>query len=220
MINHLQDLAQAVKDGDNKKARSLTRQLLAEGIPIDLLVEKGLTEPLNSLNSKCTIDDFSLLEIFLAGRAMMDVLEVISNSGQKVVRPLPEMTVILGTIKDDLHDLGKHIVSIFFSLAGLKVIDLGKDVEPQKFVQAAIEYKADCIAVSSLLTITAQYAKEIRRLATHCGLNDITIIAGGAGFRLASRKYLGVDFVARDVFAGLDYLLSLGRRKKNYDQTS
>jgi len=214
MINNLQDLAQVVKDGDNTKARSLARQLLAEGVPIDLLVEKGLTEPLNSLNTKCTTDDFNLLEIYLAGRAMMDVLEVISSSERKVVRPLPEMTVILGTIKDDLHDLGRHIVSMIFSLAGLKVIDLGKDVEPQKFVQSAIEYRADCIAVSSLLTITARYAQEIRQHATRCGLNDITIIAGGAGFRLASTKYLGVDFVARDVFAGLDYLLSLSRRKK------
>ncbi|MDD4753545.1 MAG: cobalamin-dependent protein [Desulfitobacteriaceae bacterium] len=210
-MHNLKKLAQAVKNGNNMMAVSLTGELLANGVPIEHIVEKGLTEPLNSLSSKCTTEDLDLLEIMLAGRAMMDVMDVIVRSGKNLNENSVETRVVLGTIKGDIHDLGRKVVKIVFTLAGIKVFDLGVDVEPERFVEAALKYNASIIAVSSLITIASASAKEIRKFADSAGLESTKIIAGGAGFRISSEKYLHVDYIAQTVFDGLDYVLALGK---------
>lgn len=214
-MQDLEKLAQAVKKGHYTMAVSLAGKLLADGVPIELVVEKGLTEPLNSLSSKCTTEDLDLLEIMLAGRAMMDVMDVIVRSGRTLYKECAETRVVLGTIRGDIHDLGRNVVKIIFTLAGIKVLDLGKDVEPQKFVEAALAHDASFIAVSSLITLTSVSAKEIRKNADLAGLENIKIIAGGAGFRLASTQHLQVDYVAHTVFDGLDYVLAHRRGGKS-----
>jgi len=215
IIMNYSELAEAVKNGDNILAVSLAQDLLQSGATIEVIIENGLTDPLNELSSKCTTDDFSLFEIMMAGRAMMDVMELINKELLEENCISHKGKIILGTIKGDIHDLGKHIVNIIFTLSGFKVIDLGKDIEPKKFINAAQEHKTPFICISSLLTPTAIYAREIKDIAKKQNLNDIIVLAGGVGFEHASKEYLQVDYVAKNVFDGLEYILSIVEGKRD-----
>ncbi|GFN22848.1 cobalamin B12-binding domain-containing protein [Thermanaeromonas sp. C210] len=206
------DLALAIARGDNKEAVAMARQLLARGLDVELVVEEGLTKALESLDVKCNNEQFSLLEILLAGRAMMDVMEQvicrhISLSSSRLKR---NEVVILGTIKGDVHDLGKNIVGLMLKVCGYKVVDLGKDVDPLRFVEAAAHEGARYIGVSSLITTTVDYVKEVKKLAVQEGLKEVRVLAGGAALRQAEAGELNVDYVAQNVFNLLQYLKKEG----------
>lgn len=203
----LDELITAVAEGKNKLAVTMAEELVQAGVPVRAIIQDGLTAALTLLDLKCTSAEFNLLELILAGRAMVDVMD-------KVVEPrLPESiasvltgpAVVLGTIKGDIHDLGKHIVHIVLKAAGYRVFDLGKDVEPALFVQTARAEKADFILVSSLLTVSIPYVRQIRELCQKTGISA-RIVAGGAALQQARAEDLAVDYVAMDVFDGLHYL--------------
>ncbi|MCP4268825.1 MAG: hypothetical protein GY777_25135, partial [Candidatus Brocadiaceae bacterium] len=107
---------------------------------------------------------------------------------------------------------GKHLVSTLSSLSGIKVIDLGKDVPPENFVDTAIKENADIIGVSTLMTVCLPAINEIRALA-HKKQFDPCIVAGGAGTHQAEPEYLDVDYVAFDAFEGLEYFLKFDSGK-------
>lgn len=207
----IHDLSRAITCGKNKEAVELAQKLLQSGSDLEAVMEEGLTKALESLDAKCNNEQFSLLEILLAGRAMMDVMEqvVCKRFAEKFPWQQGTSKIILGTIKGDVHDLGKNIVSLMLKVAGYGVTDLGKDVEPWRFVQAAVEEGAPYIGVSSLLTTTVPYVGEIRELLQAAGLQGVRVIAGGAALQQAQPAELNVDYVARNVFDMLRYLQQL-----------
>lgn len=201
-------LAEAVTLGKNHEAVKLASRLMANGVSEQEIITEGLTKALEALDVKCSVMEFNLLEILLAGRAMTDVMD-------KVVRPrlfaagnvyfLNQPVIVLGTIRGDIHDLGKRIVATVFTAAGFRVVDLGIDVAPEEFVLAAGREHASFIGVSSLLTVTIPEIYRIKELIFKRSLSGVEVIAGGAAICRMSREYLNVDFVALDVMAAWRY---------------
>jgi len=201
------ELIDAIIKGEAEKAVKIAELLISEGFSCESIIEKGLTEALRSLDSKCTNEEFNLLEIMLAGRAMVSVLnEVIAPLLPSNAPCSINKTIVLGTIKGDIHDLGKQVVRLLFSARGLRVIDLGKDVEPLDFVRIATNEGASYIGVSSLLTISIPFIREIKKILRREGYNNIKVIAGGAAIKQARPEDLDVDYIAKDPFDALHYI--------------
>jgi len=211
----IKDIKQAIIAGDNEDAVAIAGTLTNMGIKSKEIIIIGVTKAMEYLDVKCTIQDFCLLELMLAGRAAMDVIDylfaegIINDDTLLDSNPLPEKKIILGTIKGDIHELGKNIFSMVMRSYGYQVIDMGKDVDPANLVMCAIDHKAEFIAVSSLLTNTIPHVREVRKYAADRGEHTIKIIAGGAVLRQSSAEYLNVDYVADTVFDGLHYIESI-----------
>lgn len=212
MVNKKPDilpLINAVVNGDNTLSVELSEQLVKNGLPVDLLIHDGLTAALRSLDVKCTNEEFNLLEIMLAGRAMMSVMDkvvakYVPSLGQDAASP--GQTIILGTIRGDIHELGKHVVKMLLKANGFRVVDIGRDVPPAHFVKAAIREGAAYIGVSSLITLTIPSIREIKRILAAEGAPNITVLAGGAAIQQANPSDLNVDFVAKNAFDALHFL--------------
>lgn len=186
---------------------------MASGFEVHQLIEDGLTKALESLDFKCNNDQLSLLEILLAGRAMMEVMDRVitpylekNKDFQAAKESLLKETIILGTIQGDIHDLGKNIVAILLKVSGYRVVDLGKDVAPSVFVEAALRENAKIIGVSSLITSTIPHIRQLKTELSAAGLQDLRVVAGGAALRQVSPKDLNVDLVADNVFDLLNFL--------------
>ncbi len=208
----IDELIQAIVQGEAHLSVSLAEGLIAKGLTIESLIQDGLTAALQSLNAKCTNEEFNLLEIMLAGRAMMAVMDNVVarylSPSQSIVTS-PARTVVLGTIEGDIHELGKHVVKMLLRSSGYRVIDIGKDITPEEFVERAIREDAGYIGVSSLLTPTIPSIRRIKELLKKSGRQDIKVIAGGGAIQQTSRDDLNVDFVAQSAFDILHYLNSL-----------
>ena len=167
------------------------------------------------LDKKCSIQEFCLLELMLAGRAAMDIIDYLYAERIKIEDTLintdlyPRKKIILGTIKGDIHEIGKNIASMIMKSYGYQVIDMGKDVDPSDLVMTAIDNRADFIGVSSLITTSIPYVREVRRVAVDKGFHTLKIIAGGAALKQSSAEYLNADYVADTVFDGLHYIKSI-----------
>src|SRR5512143_1763900 len=205
-VANLQSLIEAVVNGENDRSVVLAECLVRDGWVVERLIHEGLTAALRSLDAKCTNEEFNLLEIMLAGRAVMD--KVVAKHLPAVTPPLvaPGQTIILGTIKGDIHELGKHVVKMLLKANGFKVIDIGKDVHPANFVKAAAIEGAASIGVSSLITLTIPYIREIRHILAAEGMQGVTVLAGGAAIQQARPEDLNVDFIAKNAFDGLHFL--------------
>jgi methanogenic corrinoid protein MtbC1 len=202
-------LIQAIVNGDTQRSVELSEKFLGSGFPVEKIIHEGLTEALRSLDSKCTNEEFNLLEIMLAGRSMMAVMDKVVAKylpHSSKAEPAPEKTIVLGTIKGDIHELGKHVVKMLLRANGFRVIDIGKDEYPARFVETAIMEGAGFIGVSSLITLTIPYIREIKGVLYKEALAGIKVIAGGAAIQQAQADDLNVDYIARDAFDALHYL--------------
>jgi methylmalonyl-CoA mutase cobalamin-binding domain/chain len=148
----------------------------------------------------------------LAGRAAMDVIDCLYADGTATDDILfnkdqyPGKKIILGTIKGDIHEIGRNIFSMVMRSHGYQILDMGKDVDPADLVTAAIDNQADFIGISSLITTTIPQVREVKRLAMDKGLSAVKIIAGGAALQQSSAEYLNVDHLADTAFDGLHYI--------------
>ena len=211
----IKNIKQAIIAGENEDAVAIANTLTSRGIKPKEIIIDGVTKAMEYLDKKCTIQEFCLLELMLAGRAAMDVIDylctegLINDDASLDSDPFPREKIILGTIKGDLHEIGKNIFSMTMRSYGYQVIDMGKDVDPADLVMSAIDHKADFIALSSLITTTIPYVREVRKYAMARGVHAVKIIAGGAALKQSSAEYLNVDYVADTVFDGLHYIRSI-----------
>ncbi len=217
-MNDLSQLISFVEHGDNQKAVAEADRLVLAGVPVKEIISDGLVVALQDLENKCTIENFQLLEVLLSARAMVEVIDQvvamkiesemdrIVTDHEKLYGQEKKKTIVIGTIQGDVHDLGKHIVATISSLSGCHVIDLGKDVSPEKFIDAAVSENADIIGVSSLMTVCLPSINKVRPLAKKRGIHPI-VVAGGAAVQQAEEGYLDVDYIAFDAFDGLNYFL-------------
>ncbi len=217
MIVTIKEMQKAIVAGKNDDAVVIASTLINTGVKVEKIIIHGVTKAMEHLDKKCTIQKFCLLELMLAGRAAMDVIDHLcaegkfSDANDKSIdsNPLPRKNIILGTIKGDMHEIGKNIFSMVMKSYGYQTIDMGKDIDPADLVMSAIDHKADIIAVSSLITTTIPHIREIRKNAADQGYKNIKVVAGGAALRQSSAQYLNVDYVAETVFDGLHYIRSI-----------
>jgi len=192
-MNIFEKLSGSLQAGDTDAVASLTRQAIDDKIEPKDILDNGLIAGMAVVGERFKSHKIFLPDVLLAARAMyagMDLLKPLM-----IREGIPSIgKVVIGTVKGDLHDIGKNLVGIMLKGAGFEVIDLGKDVAPEKFVETAVKEKAEVIGLSAILTTTMVGMKEVVRLAKERGIGDrVKIIVGGAPLSLEYAGEIGAD---------------------------
>jgi len=191
-------------EGNSQEAVIYAETLLNEGMSKEQIIMYGLEEAMLQLGTKCTVEQFNLLEIMLAGRSVMEVMKCIYPEGT-----FPEETkgtVVIAALEGDVHDLGKNILKMVLMAKGYRVIDCGKDCPIQRLVDTSKEHAPFAVGISGLITSIIPLVKQVRNALNAQGLDHIKIIAGGAALKQSLKEQLNVDFVADSAFDGVHYL--------------
>lgn len=175
-----EDIAQAVIHGDAPRVKQLTEEGLQKEIPPMELINEGLIKGMDVVGEQFRKMEISVPEVLISARAMLTSMELL--------KPLlakhdvkPRGTLVIGTVKGDIHDIGKNLVAMLMEGAGFEVIDLGVDVSPQQFVEEITQSRPNIVGLSALLTITMQEMPEIIRAIKKAGLrSQVKIMIGGA----------------------------------------
>jgi len=204
-----EEISSALQQGRKPKVEELVQQAIDEGLSPKTILEEGLLSGMAIIGEKFKNNEVFVPEVLIAARAM--------NAGVAVLKP--HMTaadivnrgkVVIGTVKGDLHDIGKNLVKLMMEGRGLTVIDLGVDISAEKFVDAAIANDADIICCSALLTTTMNEMKEVVTLSTQKGIRDkIKIMVGGAPITQNFCASIGADRYEVDAASAADAALEL-----------
>lgn len=194
----LQDVAQSVIEGDIDRVKDLTKILLDSGTDPLEIINQGLIAGMNVVGERFKAGDMFVPEVLMCARAM--------SSGMELVKPkIADRKVqsagrfLIGTVKSDLHDIGKNLVAMMVESAGFEVINLGIDIAPEKFVEAIKEYKPDIVGMSALLTTTLPFMKDTIEAIEEAGLRDqVKIIIGGAPVTQSYADEIGADGYAAE----------------------
>ncbi|MEM4729451.1 MAG: corrinoid protein [Thermoplasmata archaeon] len=200
----LQELAGAVIEGDAERVTEIVRALLARGLAPSRIVNEGLIAGMNTVGERFKEGEFFIPEVMMSARAM--------HAGLGIVRPLltkseeaGKGTVVICTVKGDVHDIGKNLVAMMLEGAGFRVIDLGTDVPPERIVEVVKKEGADILAMSTLLTTTLPRIPEAIRALEAAGLrNRVKVMVGGAPVTQAFAEKAGADGYAPDAALAVD----------------
>lgn len=193
-----EQMSAALQKGRAPEVKELVQAAIDEGIDAQTILEEGLMSGMNIIGEKFKKNEVFVPEVLIAARAM--------NQGTELLKPLlidagakAKGKVVLGTVKGDLHDIGKNLVRMMMEGKGLEVIDLGADVPAQKFIDTAKEEGAQIIACSALLTTTMTEMQNVVNAARDSGIRDnITIMVGGAPVTSAFCESIGADIYTAD----------------------
>lgn len=189
----LQALFQAVLDGDTPATRAIVEQALAEGVDGQELLDHTLIPAMDEVGRRFEADEYFVPELLIAARAMKAALSLIRpqlvGSGAR-----PAGTVVIGTVRGDLHDIGKNLVAAMLEGGGFEVVDLGVDVAPEQFIAAARESGAEIVAMSALLTTTVPGMKATIHALREAGIRDqVKVMVGGAPLTQRFADDIGAD---------------------------
>jgi corrinoid protein of di/trimethylamine methyltransferase len=190
-------LYDAILKGDAKTAKQATETALAEGRDPMALVHDVMMPAMDEVGKRYERNEYFVPELLLAARAMKAALELIRpRLAAGGVEPVGR--VVIGTVKGDLHDIGKNLVAAMLEGGGYEVVDLGVNVDPQKFVAAIKEKKARIVALSALLTTTMPAMKTTIDALKSAGVRDqVKVMVGGAPVSEAYAKEIGADGYAK-----------------------
>ncbi len=199
-----EEMADEVLKGNSAPVKELTLRALSQNISAEEILNKGLVAGMSVVSEKFKNNEIFIPEVLISARAM--------SSGLEILKPLlaeskveSKGKVIIGTVKGDLHDIGKNIVALLLQGAGFDVVDLGADVSKEKFVEFAKKEKADIIGMSALLTTTMLYMKETIEALQEAGLRqNIKVIIGGAPVTDSYASQIQADGYAPDAASAID----------------
>ena len=200
----LNNISESLQRGAAEKVEELVKKALEENLlPKDIL-ENGLIKGMDIIGAKFKKNEVYVPEVLIAARAM--------HAGMSILRPKLAETgvknigkVAMGTVKGDLHDIGKNLVKMMLEGAGFEVIDLGIDVSPDKFVEAVKEHKPNIIGMSALLTTTMVNMAEVIKALEAAGLRDkVKIMIGGAPITQNYADQIGADGYSPDAASAVD----------------
>lgn len=194
----LNEISENLQKGKAKVVKELVQQAVDEGIPVKQILEEGLLSGMGIIGVKFKNNEVFVPEVLVAARAM--------NMGAQVLKPLLVESgveaagkVCLGTVKGDLHDIGKNLVKMMLEGKGLEVIDLGTDVPPEKFIETAQSEGCDVICCSALLTTTMGVMQEVVDAAKNAGIREkVKIMVGGAPVNQNFCEQIGADYYTPD----------------------
>jgi len=200
----LDQISESLIKGKAKEVKELVEKAVNEKVPPADILNKGLLAGMSLIGERFKKNEVYVPEVLIAARAM--------KSGMEVLKPLlvsagvePVGTVVVGTVKGDLHDIGKNLVCMMLEGAGFKVVDAGINVEPDKFIQLAQENSATIIGTSALLTTTMTNMKGVVDAVKSAGLLDkIKVIIGGAPVTQAYADEIGASGYAPDAASAAD----------------
>lgn len=200
----LTELIAVLTAGNVSKVKELVTSALSQNIPPKDILENGLIKGMDAIGERFKKCEVFIPEVMIAAKAMHAGLEILQPQlARSGVRPAGK--VVVGTVKGDLHDIGKNIVAMMFKGAGFVVTDLGIDVAPQKFINAAKNEKPDIIAMSSLLTTSMNSMRDVIELLKNEGMKDgVKTMIGGAPVTQAFADKIGADGYAEDAASAVD----------------
>jgi 5-methyltetrahydrofolate--homocysteine methyltransferase len=189
----LETIASQLERGEHDEVRTLTEKALSESLDAVTILDQGLIAGMQVVGEQFRKHEIFLPDVLMAAKAM--------NAGLKILEPhlsaaeiASHGKVVIGTVKGDLHDIGKNLVGIMLAGAGFEVIDLGKDVPPEMFVDTAAESGADVIGMSALLTTTMPGMKAVVDLVKARGLDgSVRTVIGGAPVTEEYANEIGAD---------------------------
>lgn len=203
------EISTFLQQGRANNVKELVVKALGEGHSAQEILSDGLLAGMSVIGEKFKNNEVYVPEVLIAARAM--------NAGMDILKPVlisadikSKGKVVLGTVKGDLHDIGKNLVKIMLEGKGLDVIDLGTDVSPQTFVETAVKENADVIACSALLTTTMMMMKDVIKEAETKGIKGkVKIMVGGAPVTQNFCESIGADYYAPDAASASDIALSI-----------
>ena len=205
----LAQIADKLLNGDDESVSDLTSKALAQGLQPKQILDEGLLAGMAVVGEKFKCHDIYLPDVLMAAQAMnagMEHLKPLLSDGG--VRTLGK--VVLGSVQGDLHDIGKNLVGVLLKGAGLDVIDLGNDVPPERFVEAATEQNAAVIGMSALLTTTMPAMSQVVGLVKQRGLSGkVRTIIGGAPVSEKYAREIGADAYAFDAASAAERVKGL-----------
>lgn len=198
----LEEIKAAVIDGRPKRVKEYTEQAVAEGVDANDIINDGLIAGMSVIGILFKRDEIYVPEVLIAAQAM--------HVGMGVVRPLltkssteEKGTVVIGTVKGDMHDIGKNLVSMMLDCSGYRVIDLGVNVPPERFIQAVVEHKPQVVGLSALLTTTLpEMKKALAQLQPD--RPGIKVIVGGAPVTQKFADEIGADGYAANAASAVE----------------
>lgn len=198
----MEEISQAVIEAQTDTVLAHIEQALREDISPDVILNKGLISGMREVGRLFEEGEFFVPEMLIAARTMEAALKILKpHLVEQGVEPLGK--VVIGTVKGDLHDIGKSLVATMLEGGGFEIIDLGVDVQPQQFIEA-IQNGAQVIAISALLTTTMTNMKATIEEIKESGLRDkAIIIVGGAPVTEAFANEIGADGYAPDASAAV-----------------
>jgi 5-methyltetrahydrofolate--homocysteine methyltransferase len=205
----LQQISECLQRGEHEKVADLTQKAIDAGTSAAQILNQGLLAGMDVVGRRFRSHEIFLPEVLLAARAM--------KAGVGLLEPLlvaeevPSLgKVVIGTVKGDLHDIGKNLVGIMLEGAGFEVIDLGSDVAPEKFVETAQSEGATVVGLSALLTTTMTGMKDVVELVAGKGLNDtLKVVVGGAPVTQAFADDIGADAYGFDAANAVERIREL-----------
>ena len=204
-----QEISENLQKGKNKIVKELVQQAIDQGCPAAEILNDALMAGMNIIGEKFKNNEVYVPEVLVAARCM--------NSGVQLLKPLlvadgvqATGKVCIGTVQGDLHDIGKNIVKLMMEGKGLEVVDLGTDVAPETFVQAAVEQGCQVICCSALLTTTMDVMADVVKAAEAAGIRPgVKIMVGGAPITQDFCNQIGADVYTSDAASAADAAVAL-----------
>ncbi len=205
----LSEISEQLQKGKSKSIKELVQKAIDEKIPAKDILDKGLLAGMDVIGEKFKNNEVFVPEVLLAARAM--------NVGADLLKPLLVSAGVksigkacIGTVKGDLHDIGKNLVKMMMEGKGIEVIDLGTDVAPEKYVQTAKENGCQLICCSAMLTTTMTVMKDVVDCAKEAGIRDkVKVMVGGAPITKAFCEQIGADCYTTDAASAADMAAKL-----------
>jgi methanogenic corrinoid protein MtbC1 len=205
-------LVQALIDGERERSLELVADLTGQGMPPAAVITGAVERAMAALDRKCTAEQFNLLEIMLAGRAVMAVVHRLFPGDRGL--PDPRGTVVVAVLEGDIHDIGKAILKIVLAGSHFRVIDCGKDVRVDAVVEAVARAQAMAVCVSGLISSVIPQVRSLKPALARAGFPHVGVLAGGAALKQCAASSLNVDYVGQTAFDAIAYLSSITEARR------
>ncbi|MDR2681222.1 MAG: corrinoid protein [Tannerella sp.] len=192
-MENMNQLYEAILKGNLALAVETTKIAIEEKADIKSIIEDYMSKAMDEIGQRFESGKAFVPELLMSARAMKGALELLRPL--LVGSDIPRAgTIVIGTVKGDLHDIGKNLVASMLEGSGFEVINLGVDISSEKFANSIIEHKADILCLSALLTTTMNYMKEVIRTLEDAGIrNQVKIMVGGAPISQSFAREIGAD---------------------------
>ena len=217
--NIMREIRDCLVDLERECVIEYVKQALSARCSATEVVLGPMSEAMNEIGRLYEEGEYFIAELIDAADIFKEVMNILKPELEKEALELGSrprrLKIVLGTVKGDVHDIGKTLVAVMLQAAGHEVVDLGVDVDSGKFIAAVEKYRADVLGMSALLTSTAAYMKEVINELERRGLRDkVYVIVGGAAVTPEFAKEIGADAWAKDAVEAVKIVNSIARRSR------